>query len=47
MVRLSDDEVLIKPLRKLCKLTDLVDSIEIEEAEDFTDSHELRKVLYG
>lgn len=47
MVRLSEDEVLIKPLRKRGKLTDLVDSIEIEEVRDFGDTHELRMVLYG
>lgn len=47
MVRMSDDEVLIKPLRKSGKLTDLVDSIEIEEVSDFGDTHKLREVLYG
>jgi AbrB family looped-hinge helix DNA binding protein len=47
MVRMSDDEVLIKPLRKRGKLTDLVDSIEIEEVSDFGDTHKLREVLYG
>jgi len=47
MVRLSDDEVLIKPLRKRGKLTDLIDAIEIEQISDFEDTHELRKVLHG
>ncbi|MBO3769804.1 MAG: AbrB/MazE/SpoVT family DNA-binding domain-containing protein [Thermoproteota archaeon] len=47
MVKLSDDEVLIKPLRKRGKLTDLADSIEIEKVSDFTDPHELRKIMYG
>ncbi len=47
MVRLSDDEVLIKSLRKRGKLTDLVDSMEIEGVSDFGDTHELRMVLYG
>jgi len=47
MVRLNDDEVLIKPLRKRGKLTDLIDSMEIEGVRDFGDTHELRMVLYG
>jgi len=47
MVRMSDDEVLIKPLRKRGKLTGLVDSMEIEEVSDFGDTHKLREVLYG
>jgi len=47
MVRMSDDEVLIKPLRKSGKLTRLVDSMEIEEVSDFRDTHKLREVLYG
>ncbi len=47
MVRLSDDEVLIRPLRKRGKLTDLIDAIEIEQVNDFGNTHELRTVLYG
>lgn len=47
IVQLSEDEVLIRPLRKRGKLTDLVDAIEVEKVEDFTDSHALRKALHG
>lgn len=47
MVRLNEDEVLIKLLRKRGKLTDLINSIEIEEVRDFGDTHELRMVLHG
>lgn len=47
VVKLSEDEVLIRPLRKRGKLTDLVDAIEVEKVKDFTDSHDLRKALYG
>ncbi|MGC9202712.1 MAG: hypothetical protein ACP5HX_08620 [Thermoproteota archaeon] len=47
MVKLSDDEILIKSIKKHSKLTDLTDSIEIEGVGDFENTHELRSVLYG
>ena len=47
MVKLSDDEILIKSIKKRGKLTDLVDSIEIEDIDNFEDTHELRSVVYG
>ncbi len=47
VVRLSEDEVMVKAVRKRGRLTDLVDSIEVEGVEDFTDTHKLREVLYG
>jgi len=47
IVRLDDRQVLIRSLRKRSKLTDLIDSIEIEDVEDFGDTHELRGAMYG
>lgn len=47
MVKLSEDEVIIKTLKKKGKLTDLADTIEVPEVEDFTDTHELRRTVYG
>lgn len=47
VVRLGEDEVLIRALKKRGKLTDLVDTIEVEKVEDFTDSHKVRKALHG
>ena len=47
MVRLSEDEVLVRSLKKRGKLTDLVDAIEVRNVEDFTDTHKLRKAVYG
>jgi bifunctional DNA-binding transcriptional regulator/antitoxin component of YhaV-PrlF toxin-antitoxin module len=47
VVRLSGDEVLVRPLRKRGKLTDLVDAIGIEDVEDFTDTDQLRRSIYG
>jgi bifunctional DNA-binding transcriptional regulator/antitoxin component of YhaV-PrlF toxin-antitoxin module len=47
VVRLSEDEVLVRPLRKRGRLTDLVDSIEVENVKDFTDSHQLRGAVHG
>ncbi|MGB9760362.1 MAG: AbrB/MazE/SpoVT family DNA-binding domain-containing protein [Thermoproteota archaeon] len=47
MVKLNDDEILIKSIKKRGKLTDLVDSIEIEDVDNFEDTHELRSVVYG
>ena len=47
MVKLSDDEILIKSIKKHGKLTDLVDSIEIEDIDNFEETHELRSAIYG
>jgi len=47
IVRLSEDQVVVRPLRKRGKLTDLVDAIEIENVEDFTGTHRLRGAVYG
>jgi len=41
-----NDEVLVRTLRKRGKLTDLIDSIEVD-VDDFTDTHKLREKLYG
>lgn len=46
-VRLSEYEVLVKSLKKRGRLTDLVDAIEVRNVEDFTDTHKLRKAVYG
>ncbi|RLG53484.1 MAG: hypothetical protein DRO00_03875 [Thermoproteota archaeon] len=46
MVKISDKEILIRPLRKRLKLSDLFDAIEIE-VEDFSDVHKVRGTLYG
>ncbi len=45
LIKMPNGEILIKPLRRI-RLTELFDSIEIEEIKDFTDTHELRRVLY-
>jgi bifunctional DNA-binding transcriptional regulator/antitoxin component of YhaV-PrlF toxin-antitoxin module len=47
LIRLSEDEILVKPLRKQVKLTELVDSIEVEDVDDFADTHKLREALHG
>jgi len=47
MVRLNEDEIIVKTLRKRGKLTDLADAIEVPEVKDFADTHELRRTLYG
>ncbi len=45
VIRLSEEEILVRPLRKQLKLTDLVDSIEVDGVDDFTDTHKLRRAL--
>ncbi len=47
IVRLSGDEVLVRALKKRGKLTDLVDAIEIEGVEDFSDTDQLRRSIHG
>jgi len=47
MVRLSDDLIIVKTLRKKGNLTNLIDAIEIPEVKDFADTHELRRTLHG
>jgi len=47
IVRLSEDQVVVRPLRKRGKLTDLVNTIEVGNVEDFTDTHRLRGAVYG
>ncbi len=47
LFRLSEDEILVKALRKRGKLTDLIDSITIDDVGDFTDTHALREKLIG
>jgi len=47
IVRLSEDQVVVRPLRKRGKLTDLVDAIKVGNVEDFTDTHRLRETVYG
>jgi len=47
IVRLSEDQVVVRPLRKRGKLTDLVDAIKVGNVEDFTDTHRLREAVYG
>jgi len=46
MVKISDKEILIRPLQKKLKLSDLFDAIEVE-VEDFSDVHKVREALYG
>lgn len=47
LVRIDEDEVIISPLRKRGKLTDLIDSIELGNIKDFTDTHKAREALHG
>ncbi|MBS7250419.1 MAG: AbrB/MazE/SpoVT family DNA-binding domain-containing protein [Candidatus Freyarchaeota archaeon] len=47
LIKLSDDEILVRPLRKRVKLTELIDSIEVNDVDDFTDTHKLREALHG
>lgn len=47
LIRLSEDEILVKSIRKRVKLTDLVNSIEVDDVDDFTDTHKLREALHG
>jgi len=47
MVRLSENEIMVKTLRKRHRLSDLADAIQIPDASDFTNSHELRGAVYG
>jgi len=47
LVRISDEELLVRPLKKRVKLTDLVDSIEVEDVDDFRDTHKLREAVHG
>lgn len=44
---MDEDEVLVRPLRKRGKLTDFIDSIELEGVKDFTDTHKIREALHG
>jgi AbrB family looped-hinge helix DNA binding protein len=46
LIKLSDDEILIRAIKKRGKLTDFVDSIEID-VENFEDTHSLRNKIYG
>jgi AbrB family looped-hinge helix DNA binding protein len=46
LIKLSDDEILIGAIKKRGKLTDFVDSIEID-VENFEDTHALRNKIYG
>ena len=39
------DEIRLKPIKPV-KLSELFDSIEIGDVEDFTDTHELRRALH-
>ncbi len=47
LFRLGENEVLVKAMTGKGKLTDLIDSIPIGNVKDFTDTHELRKLLIG
>ena len=47
LYKLNEDEILMKALRKKGKLTDLIDSITIDEVSDFTDTHALKERLIG
>jgi len=47
LVKLSDEEVILRALRKRGRLTDLADAIEVNDVEDFSDTHKLRKAIYG
>jgi len=47
LIRLDDGSILIKPLNKEMKLTDLFDKIEVDiKPEEFEDVHRLRRKLY-
>jgi len=46
LIKLSDDEILIRAIKKRGKLTDFVDSIEID-VENFENTHALRNKIYG
>lgn len=47
LVRVGEDEVIIRSLRKRGRLTDLIDAIELEGVQDFTDTHQVREALHG
>ncbi len=47
LVRIDEDEVIIRPLKKRGKLTDLIDSIELQNIKGFTDTHKVREALHG
>nr|MDO8098856.1 AbrB/MazE/SpoVT family DNA-binding domain-containing protein [Candidatus Njordarchaeota archaeon] len=46
VVRISDEEILVRPFKKRVKLTDLVDSIEVDNVDDFADTHKLREAFH-
>jgi bifunctional DNA-binding transcriptional regulator/antitoxin component of YhaV-PrlF toxin-antitoxin module len=46
LIKLSNDEIRIRAIKKRGKLTDFVDSIEID-VENFEDTYSLRNKIYG
>jgi len=46
LIKLSDDEILIRAIKKHGELTDFVDSIEID-VDNFEDTYSLRNKIYG
>ena len=45
ILRVVGDELCLKPIKPI-RLSELFDIIEID-VEDFTDTHELRRAIYG
>ncbi len=44
IVEAEEDKIVLKPVEPL-SLTSLFDSIPVDDVEDFTDTHELRRAL--
>jgi len=46
LIRMPDGSIVIKPIRKKLRLTDLIDSIVVDlNPEEFADTHKLRGKL--
>lgn len=46
LIEIEDGKIVLKPLESI-RLTDLFDSIVVDDVKDFADTHELRKALVG
>ncbi len=44
LIEIEDGKIVLKPLESI-RLTDLFDSIVVDDVKDFADTHELRKAL--
>ncbi len=46
IVEAEEDKIVLRPVEPV-SLTSLFDSIPVDDVEDFTDTHELRRALTG